>query len=62
MNINTSDASEPTFWRAKPSFELLKNEPKRAQNFFDTDITLLAGSKITTNFWIKMAYKVIFGH
>ena len=33
-NTACSDASEPTFWRAEPSFQTFKNEPKWAEYFF----------------------------
>ena len=34
---------EPTFCWAEPSFAFLKNEPKRAENVFDTNIIFLVG-------------------
>ena len=34
LRVFASDAPEPTFWRAEPSFSIFKNEPKRAFKIF----------------------------
>ena len=54
MDVITSVAPKPTFWRAElfigqaePSFGLQKNEPNTSLKIFDPNIIFLTGTIVT---------------